>query len=207
MIAVIDYECANLTSLAEALRRLQVDFKVTREPSEIRDSTGIILPGVGHFGHAGAKLEEFKLKEVLVECASNGTYLFGICVGMQLLADWSEEAGPDSRGLGLIPAIVRDIGAMGVTSSIPHVGWNELRFSNPDHPMISGVAEGGDVYFVHSFALQLENPTDLVATTHHDVDLVAAVARDRIWGAQFHPEKSSRVGMKFLKNFVELMPC
>lgn len=207
MIAVIDYECANLTSLTEALRRLQVDFNVTRKPSEIHDSVGMILPGVGNFGHAVAKLEEFGLNEVLVECATNGKPLFGICVGMQLLANWSEEAGPDSRGLGLIPATVRDIGGMGVTSSIPHVGWNDLRFTSSDSPMISGVAEGGDVYFVHSYALELENPTDLVATTHHDVDLVAAVARGKVWGAQFHPEKSSRVGMKFLRNFVELTSC
>lgn len=207
MIAVIDYECANLTSLAEALHRLKVEFKVTREPSEIRDCAGIILPGVGHFGHAVAKLEEFKLRDILIECASNGTYLLGICVGMQLLSDWSEEAGPELRGLGLIPGVVRDIGVLGVTSSIPHVGWNELRFRSLEHPMINGISEGGDVYFVHSFALELENPADLVATTHHDVNLVAAVAKDRVWGTQFHPEKSSRVGMIFLKNFLERIPC
>jgi len=207
MIAVIDYGCGNLTSLAESLRRLKVRFRVTADPSEIGSSDGVILPGVGHFGHAVDMIERLELRPIILDSVAKGVPLLGICLGMQLLADWSEEAGEGAKGLGLIPGVVRNIGGLGVSSLIPHVGWNELRFVNPSHPMAMEVAEGRDVYFVHSYAVVLADQIHLVGVTHHDVELVAAIAKDHVWGVQFHPEKSSSVGHRVLKNFVDSLSC
>ena len=202
MIAIVDYGVGNLFSLRSSFAALGAEATVTADASELRRAEKIILPGVGAFGDAADKLRASGLDRPLLDGAASGKPLLGICLGMQLLFDAGFEYG-EHAGLGLIPGEVRAIAeAVPPGLKIPHIGWNALRFKKPT-PLFKYVTEGDCVYFVHSFAAR--GCDDYVtAETEYGVWLTAAVARDNVFGCQFHPEKSGSVGLGILRAFCEL---
>lgn len=201
MIAVIDYDAGNIKSVQKALEFLGEEVVVTREPKEILGAEKVILPGVGSFGDAMAKLKSFGLIPVIKEVAERRMPFLGICLGLQLLFEESEES-PGVRGLGLLPGkIVRIPGAEGL--KVPQIGWNALSYPSKGR-LFRNVPEGSYVYFVHSYYLQAENKEIVKATAGYGVTLEASVEQDNIFACQFHPEKSSDVGLQILKNFLAL---
>ncbi len=201
MIAIIDYDAGNIKSVEKALESLGAEVTVTRDADILLKADKVILPGVGAFGDAMEKLETFGLIPVIRSIVDNGTPFLGICLGMQVLFDESEEAQGVS-GLGLLPGkIVRFSESHGL--KIPQIGWNALELPNRGR-LFEGIEEGAFVYFVHSYYLKAGNSDDVVATTSYGDLVHAAVERDNVFGCQFHPEKSSSVGLRILKNFIEL---
>lgn len=199
MIAIIDYDAGNIRSVEKALQYLGEETVCTGERDVILQADKVILPGVGAFGDAMKKLRNRKLDEVIWEVVENKTPFLGICLGLQLLFESSEESkGID--GLGILPGrIVRLPEAKGL--KVPHVGWNSLHFPS-EGTLFHGIAEGTYVYFVHSFYLQAEEAATVKATTQYGVTVHASVERDNVFACQFHPEKSSDTGLKILNNFI-----
>ena len=206
MIAIVDYGVGNLFSLVCSLRYIGAGAKVTQDPADLRNAGRIILPGVGAFGDAAQKLRDSGLWETVLEEASGGKPLLGICLGMQLLFEKSCEFG-EHAGLGLIPGSVRpltDIVPAGY--KIPQMGWNALRFPGEKHPLFKYVNEGDHVYFVHSYyAADCENY--VIAHTDYGAVVTAAAAKGNVMGCQFHPEKSGAVGLNILRAFCETEGC
>ena len=201
MIAIIDYGVGNLFSLAHSLSAVGAEAVVTGDADDIRRADHVILPGVGAFGDAAAKLRETGLDDAVREVAARGVPLMGICLGMQLLLDRSFEFG-EHAGLGLIPGQVRPISeVIPADYKIPHIGWNRLDLVGR-HPIFRGVRPGDCVYFVHSY-YGADCAASTVATAEYGADLTAAVARGNVCGCQFHPEKSGDVGLGILKAFCE----
>lgn len=202
MISIIDYGVGNLFSLRSSLRAIGIDADYTGNPAEIRKADKLILPGVGAFRDAREALRSTGLDRVVREEAGKGKPLMGICLGMQMLFDRSYEYG-EYEGLGLIPGeIVPMDGRIPKDLPIPHIGWNELMLKQPS-PLMKNTANGDYVYFVHSY--YAETPAEyVIATTDYGVEMTAAVQKDNVYGCQFHPEKSSEVGLSILKAFCEL---
>lgn len=202
MIRIIDYGVGNLFSLRSSLRAIGIDADYTGNPAEIRKADKLILPGVGAFRDARQALRSTGLDRVVQEEAGKGKPLMGICLGMQMLFDRSYEYG-EYEGLGLIPGeIVPMEGRIPKELPIPHIGWNELMLKQPS-PLMKNTANGDYVYFVHSY--YAETPAEyVIATTDYGVEMTAAVQNDNVYGCQFHPEKSSEVGLSILKAFCEL---
>lgn len=202
MIRIIDYGVGNLFSLRSSLRAIGIDADYTGNPAEIRKADKLILPGVGAFRDAREALRSIGLDRVVQEEAGKGKPLMGICLGMQMLFDRSYEYG-EYEGLGLIPGeIVPMEGRIPKDLPIPHIGWNELMLKQPS-PLMKNTANGDYVYFVHSY--YAETPAEyVIATTDYGVEMTAAVQKDNVYGCQFHPEKSSEVGLSILKAFCEL---
>lgn len=202
MIRIIDYGVGNLFSLRSSLRAIGIDADYTGDPAEIRKADKLILPGVGAFRDAREALRRTGLDWVVQEEAGKGKPLMGICLGMQMLFDRSYEYG-EYEGLGLIPGeIVPMEGRIPKELPIPHIGWNELALKQPS-PLMKNIANGDYVYFVHSY--YAETPAEyVIATTDYGVEMTAAVQKDNVYGCQFHPEKSSEVGLSILKAFCEL---
>ncbi len=216
MIAIIDYGVGNLFSLKSSLKAIGADAVVTGDSEVIRNADKIILPGVGAFGDAAAKLRENGLDQVVISEARSGKPLMGICLGMQLLFDTGEEYGIH-KGLGLIPGRVISMkGVVPEDYKIPHIGWNALIFpegrggrdaagkpSGQASPIFKYIEDGDCVYFVHSFyAADCNNA--VIADAEYGSLLTAAVQKDNVYGCQFHPEKSGAVGLNILKGFCEL---
>lgn len=202
MIRIIDYGVGNLFSLRSSLRAIGIDADYTGNPAEIRKADKLILPGVGAFRDAREALRSTGLDRVVQEEAGKGKPLMGICLGMQMLFDRSYEYGK-YEGLGLIPGEIVPIeGRIPKELPIPHIGWNELALKQPS-PLMKNTANGDYVYFVHSY--YAETPAEyVIATTEYGVEMTAAVQKDNVYGCQFHPEKSSEVGLSILKAFCEL---
>lgn len=202
MIRIIDYGVGNLFSLKSSLRAIGIDADYTGNPAEIRKADKLILPGVGAFRDAREALRSTGLDRVVREEAGKGKPLMGICLGMQMLFDRSYEYG-EYEGLGLIPGeIVPMDGRIPKDLPIPHIGWNELMLKQPS-PLMKNTANGDYVYFVHSYYAEM--PAEyVIATTDYGVEMTAAVQKDNVYGCQFHPEKSSEVGLSILKAFCEL---
>ena len=202
MIRIIDYGVGNLFSLRSSLRAIGIDVDYTGNPAEIRKADKLILPGVGAFRDAREALRSTGLDRVVQEEAGKGKPLMGICLGMQMLFNRSYEYG-EYEGLGLIPGeIVPMEGRIPKDLPIPHIGWNELMLKQPS-PLMKNTANGDYVYFVHSY--YAETPAEyVIATTDYGVEMTAAVQKDNVYGCQFHPEKSSEVGLSILKAFCEL---
>ena len=202
MIRIIDYGVGNLFSLRSSLRAIGIDADYTGNPAEIRKADKLILPGVGAFRDAREALRSTGLDRVVQEEAGKGKPLMGICLGMQMLFNRSYEYG-EYEGLGLIPGeIVPMAGRIPKDLPIPHIGWNELMLKQPS-PLMKNTANGDYVYFVHSY--YAETPAAyVIATTDYGVEMTAAVQKDNVYGCQFHPEKSSEVGLSILKAFCEL---
>lgn len=201
MVAIVDYGVGNLFSLTCSLRAVGAEAAVTGDPEILRRADKIILPGVGAFGDAAALLRQRGLDKTVIQLAEQGKPLLGICLGMQLLLDYSTEYG-HHQGLGLIPGSVQPIrSAIPAGYKVPHIGWNALRFPR-SHPLFRYLREGDCVYFVHSF-YAADCAEHTIAAAEYGAPLTAAVARDHIWGVQFHPEKSGQVGLNILRAFCE----
>lgn len=201
MIAIVDYDAGNIKSVEKALQFLGQEPVVTRDKETLLQAEKVIVPGVGAFGDAMGKMHQYGLVEVLREIAAKGTPLLGICLGLQLFFESSEET-PGVKGLGLLPGkIVRIPDKEGF--KIPHMGWNSIQI-NPASRLLKGIEEGAYVYFVHSYYLQAENEADVAATTDYVVNIHAAAEHENIFATQFHPEKSGEIGLRILKNFIEL---
>ena len=203
MIAIVDYGVGNLFSLKSSFAMLGAEAEVTGEAAKLSAAERIILPGVGAFGDAADKLRSAGLDRVLITEAKKGKPLLGICLGMQLLFDRSHEFGVH-EGLGLIPGeVVPMAGSIPTELKIPHIGWNALRFTAPDHPLFRYIRPGDMVYFVHSFYASGCGEHTL-ATAEYGRELTAAVGWENVLGCQFHPEKSGAVGLNILRAFCEM---
>ena len=202
-IAIVDYGVGNLYSLCSSLRAIGADAVVTPDADVLRAADRIILPGVGAFADAAAKLRATGLDQVICEQAAAGKKIMGICLGMQMLFEKSYEYG-EHDGLGLIPGrIVPMAGYIPEDLKVPHIGWNPLIFKGERHPLLRYLKEGDCVYFVHSyFAADCDD--SVIATAEYGRELTAAVARGNVMGCQFHPEKSGPVGLSILRAFCEL---
>ena len=199
MIAIIDYDAGNIRSVEKALQFLGEEAVVTRNREEILQADKVILPGVGSFGDAMEKIRSYGLEEVIHEVVEKKTPFLGICLGLQLLFETSEES-EGVKGLGILPGkIVRIPEEPGL--KIPHIGWNSLKFPS-EGTLFKGLPEESYVYFVHSYYLQAEDAEMVKATTEYGVTIHASVERDNVFACQFHPEKSSEVGMQILRNFI-----
>lgn len=202
MIALVDYGVGNLFSLKSSFAAIGEEVEVISDPASLGKAEKILLPGVGAFADAAEKLRQSGLDKVLIEHAQKGKPLLGICLGMQLLFEESHEYGVH-KGLGLIPGSVRPIAdVIPADFKIPHIGWNALQMKK-DSPLFSNIKEGDCVYFVHSF-YAADCDSNVIATTEYGANLTAAVQKDNVFGCQFHPEKSGKVGLEILKAFAKL---
>ena len=207
MINIIDYEMGNLRSVEKAFARLGFSARVSADPGDIRTAEKVVLPGVGAFRDCIENLRHGGFVEPLLEHIAVGKPMLGICVGMQMLFDESEEFGRH-KGLGLIPGkVVRFPAGMvegGERLKVPHMGWNNI-FLKQQSPLFKGIADESFVYFVHSYYCKADSQADIAASCRYgDIEFCASVWRDNIMGTQFHPEKSQDVGLKIFKNFGDL---
>lgn len=202
MLVIVDYGVGNLFSLKSSFAFIGEEAVVSGDAAEIEKADRIILPGVGAFEDAAAKLRKTGLDKVVCKKAAEGTPIMGICLGMQMLFEKSLEYG-EHEGLGLIKGtVVAMKGVIPEELKIPHIGWNALCIKGEKHPIFKYVNEGDNVYFVHSYyAAQCDE--SVIATAEYGAELTAAVARGNVCGCQFHPEKSGRVGLNILKGFCE----
>lgn len=199
MTTVIDYDAGNIKSVEKALDFLGESVVVTRDKQTILQADRVILPGVGAFGDAMEKIRRYHLESVLKEVVQNGTPFLGICLGLQLLFDSSEET-PKAKGLGILKGKIVHI--PDAKLKVPQIGWNSLHFPKNGR-LFEGISENAFVYFVHSYYLQAEE--DIVtATTEYGVEIHASVEKGNVFACQFHPEKSSKVGLRMLENFIRV---
>ncbi len=202
MIAIIDYGVGNLFSLVSSFRAISVDAVVTSDRTVIEQADKIVLPGVGAFGDASDKLFSSGLADVVIEQVKKGKPLLGICLGMQMLLERSFEYG-EHKGLALIKGDIRPISdVIPKELKIPHIGWNALKILDKENRLFKYIKDGDFVYFVHSF-YGADCPS-VVATSEYGAELTAVVAKDNVFGCQFHPEKSGDVGLRILKAFSEM---
>lgn len=201
MVAIIDYDAGNIKSVEKAVRYLGKEAVLSRDKEVILKADRVILPGVGSFGDAMEKIRKFKLEDVIHKVVEAGTPFLGICLGLQLMFESSEES-PGIKGLSLLPGrVLRIPEKEGL--KIPNIGWNSLTFPNKGR-LFEGVEEGAYVYFVHSYYLQADDPSVVTAATEYSTWIHASVEKDHVFACQFHPEKSSKTGLKILRNFLEI---
>ena len=201
MIAIIDYDAGNIKSVEKALQKLGADVVITKDADTILSAEKVILPGVGAFGDAMANLKKYDLVSVIKKVVEKEIPFLGICLGLQLLFERSDET-PGVEGLGILKGEVLRIPDH-EDLKIPHMGWNSLHFQNEGR-LFAGLPEESYVYFVHSYYLKAEEPEIVKATAEYGVTIHASVEKGNVFACQFHPEKSSDVGLQILKNFVEL---
>ena len=201
MIAIIDYDAGNIKSVEKALQKLGAEVVITKDADVILEADKVILPGVGAFGDAMANLNKYGLVEVIHQVVEKGAPFLGICLGLQLLFERSDET-PGVDGLGILKGEILRIPEKD-DLKIPHMGWNSLHLQNEGR-LYRGIQEQAYVYFVHSYYLKAEEPEIVKATTDYSVNIHASVEKGNVFACQFHPEKSSDVGLNILKNFVEL---
>lgn len=201
MTAIVDYDAGNIKSVEKALQYLGDEPVVTRDAGILKRADKVIVPGVGAFGDAMGKMRQYGLVEVLRDIAAGGTPILGICLGLQLFFQSSEESA-GVEGLSLLSGkIVKIPDQEGV--KIPHMGWNSIQI-NPGSRLFKGIPQNSYVYFVHSYYLRAERPEDVAATTNYVVDIHAAAEHGNVFATQFHPEKSGETGLHILKNFMDL---
>ncbi len=204
MIAIIDYDAGNIKSVEKALQFLGQEAVITSDRETIMNADKAILPGVGAFGDAMNKIRERGLEEVIHDFVDTGKPFLGICLGLQLIFEKSEES-PEATGLGLLKGTITKIPTEvnGVNQKVPQIGWNNI-VVNPDSKLLAGLGDNPYVYFVHSYYLKAENSDEVAATTEYGVKIDCAVEKGNVMATQFHPEKSSEVGLKILTNFINL---
>ncbi len=211
-IVIIDTGCANLSSVRMAIERLGVTARVSKEAADIRAADKLILPGVGNFTDCMRLLDingwSASIKE---EVIAYNKPLLGVCLGMQLLASCGFEGAEDpvtgTPGLGFVPGRVEHLARLGCRLRVPHVGWNNIVATSAGRQLFTAIPDETDFYFVHSYAFVPCDQQDILATTEYDINIVAAIQRGRVWGTQFHPEKSSRAGFQLLRNFITGPAC
>jgi glutamine amidotransferase len=208
MIAIVDYGMGNLRSVHKALERVGMEAQVTADPQEVMDASKIILPGVGAFRDCMYNLEEFRLLEPVIRSIEAGKPFLGICLGLQLLFEESDEFGLH-KGMGILsgrvtrfPENIKDP-ETGQPYPIPHMGWNTIEVKK-ETTLFAGIANNSFFYFVHSYYAMPQDPQDIAATTPYGIEFACAVQRDNIFAVQFHPEKSQAVGLQLLRNFGRL---
>jgi glutamine amidotransferase len=203
MIAIVDYNMGNLASVKNAFAKLGKDTVVESDPVKFKDYDKLILPGVGAFGDAMEHLKERNMVNAIKEFAASGKYVLGICLGMQLLFESSEEFGYH-EGLGLIKGkvVAFDESKFSEPLKVPHMGWN--RMFTTDHPLFKNLDEEHYLYFVHTYHAVCANKEDIIGTTNYGYDFASAVAHDNVMGIQPHPEKSHKNGLAILENFISL---
>ena len=204
MIAIVDYGIGNLRSVEKALQRVGAEARVTADAADLDAAAGIVLPGVGAFGDGMEHLTARQLVDPVLRQVERGKPLLGICLGMQLLFEESDEMGLH-RGLGLLPG--RVVRFPDAELKVPHIGWNQLwrADSGPEMALLEGIPQGAHAYFVHSYYAAPEEPGDILARTDYGIEFASVVGRGRIFGAQFHPEKSQDVGLRLLRNFAGMV--
>lgn len=201
MVTVIDYDAGNIKSVEKAFQYLGQEVRITRDREEILEASHVILPGVGSFGDAMRHLKEYRLIQTIYDVVEKKTPFLGICLGLQLLFERSDESEGVS-GLGILPGEILTIpSAPGL--KIPHMGWNSLEIT-PGARLFKGIEANPYVYFVHSYYLKAGRTSDVAAKTWYSVDIDASVESGNVFACQFHPEKSSRTGLQILKNFTEI---
>ena len=201
MIGIIDYDAGNLKSVEKALHYLGKEVIVTRDPEQLRQVDKVILPGVGAFGDAMTKLKEYHLDTLIHEIADSGKPFLGICLGLQLLFEESEES-PGVEGLGILKGKIKRIPDEDGLK-VPHIGWNSLHLEHNGR-LFQNIPENSYVYFVHSYYLEAQDPEIVKASTEYGVHIHASVEKGNVFACQFHPEKSSETGLQILKNFAEI---
>ena len=201
MVAIIDYDAGNIKSVEKALQKLGQEVVITRDAETILNADHVILPGVGAFGDAMHNLKKYHMDEVIYQVVEKGIPFLGICLGLQLLFERSDET-PGVDGLGILKGEILRIPDCD-DLKIPHMGWNSLHFQN-DGRLFQGLKEESYVYFVHSYYLKAVDESIVKATTEYSTHIHASVEQGNVFACQFHPEKSSDVGLQILKNFVEL---
>jgi imidazole glycerol phosphate synthase glutamine amidotransferase subunit len=197
MITVVNYGAGNLRSVENTIAELGATYRITQSASEIRTAEKLILPGVGHFGQMLAALDELGIRDALIETARSSTPWLGICLGLQAMFESSEEA-PEQKGLGLFPGVVQ---RFPLDARCPHMGWNSLDLRKPSR-LLAGLEEHPYVYFAHSYYCPVSEAT--AATCTYGLDYTAVLESANTFGVQFHPEKSGPVGLRIVKNFLEL---
>ncbi|MFN3689597.1 MAG: imidazole glycerol phosphate synthase subunit HisH [Fimbriimonadales bacterium] len=205
MIALVDYGMGNLRSVQKALEHLGAETLITSVPTDLHAADAIVLPGVGAFGAAMHRLEESGMATALRHAIESGKPFLGICLGLQLLFESSSES-PGVRGLGILKGRVvgfRETPRFALR--VPHMGWSRLRLAQPEYPLWRGVADGASVYFVHSYYPQPADESVVTAYCEYGIRFACAVARGALHAVQFHPEKSSEVGLQILRNFCALL--
>lgn len=200
MIAILDYDAGNVASVQNACRLLGFEHELTRDPKTILAADHVILPGDGAFGASMDSLRKYGLIDVIHEVASSGTPFLGICIGLQLLFDSSEET-PGAEGLGLLKGKILRIPDQ--NQKVPHMGWNSLQLPRESR-LFKGIPQDTYVYFVHSYYLSADDKSIVTATTEYGVKIEAAAEKDNVYATQFHPEKSGELGIQILKNFLEI---
>nr|WP_290668898.1 imidazole glycerol phosphate synthase subunit HisH [Ardenticatena sp.] len=195
-ITIVDYGAGNLRTVQRAFEHVGATASITSDPEEVRRAHKLVLPGVGAFGKAMERLRATHLDEAIIERVADGVPLLGICLGLQLLFDESEELG-HHEGLHLLPGRVRKFD---ISLKIPHIGWNEIRIQR-DHPLVHGIEPGQFGYFVHSFYVDPADPDVVLATSDYEIEFACICGRGHVMGIQFHPEKSQELGLALLRNF------
>lgn len=201
MIAIIDYDAGNIKSVEKAVQFLGHECVTTRDPGVISSADHVILPGVGHFGDAMKRLEEYGLVSVIRETCGSGVPFLGICLGLQLLFDSSEEA-PGAEGLGVLKGVIRKLPSS-FTLKVPNIGWNSLSLKGEGR-LFKGIEDGSFVYFVHSFYLDAKDKDIVKAVIDYGTAVDASCESGNVFACQFHPEKSSDTGLRILENFLNV---
>ena len=203
MIALLDYGAGNLRSVEKALRFVGGDVRLVQSPEEMKDASAVVLPGVGAFDDCVNAMQRQELLAASREFIKTGRPFLGICVGYQAMFERSEEFDSRAAGLGLFAgSVVRFPAGQGL--KIPQIGWNQIEIVKPECPIFKGVENGSHVYFVHSFYPQPEDDSIAACRTSYGVEFASAIWRDNVFATQFHPEKSQKVGLTILENFVKL---
>ena len=202
MIAIIDYGAGNIQSVSKALSHIGCEAFITRDKDKILKADGAVLPGVGSFGDTMDTMNEYGIKDTVIEYTNSGKPFLGICLGLQLLFPKSEES-PDAKGLGIFDGSITKIPS-GEGLKIPHIGWNSLDIKKSDG-LFKGIGKNPYVYFVHSYFLNASDKSIVSAQTEYGVTIDAAVEKGNVFATQFHPEKSGETGLKILRNFADIV--
>ncbi len=204
VIGIVDYGMGNLRSVQKSLQRVGADAQIVVDPDQLKSCDRLVLPGVGAFGDAMAHLAERHLIEPLKAYMQTGRPFLGICLGLQLLFERSEEEG-EHVGLGILPGAIVRFQPTDHALKVPQMGWNTLQFQQPDNPLYGGVPAGSHVYFVHSYYAAPTESGDVATTTDYDGPFCSSIRRGPVFATQFHPEKSQKVGLRILENFIRFV--
>lgn len=201
-VAIIDYEAGNLGSVKRVLLNLGVEAKIVHSPQDLAYADKIILPGVGSLYAGMYRLNQSGLANAIKEAVLlKNKPILGICLGMQMLATSGNEGG-QTTGLNLVPGIIKHLTELGCNERIPHVGWNSIQKKTTYNPLLTGIPDETDVYFVHGYAYSNIDPEYIITTTDYGIPIVSSINKGLAWGVQFHPEKSSKAGIRLIKNFL-----